>query len=221
MTHACLFSARSKVKIRFADYPGRSVWQLESGRHVEFGIRYCPYCGQHLGAMEILTAMTTAERDTLASYAEGRRVLEIGSLFGYSTIAMAEVAEVVWAIDPHEGYPASDPRPTHQHFLSNLQAAGVRNKVIPLLTTSDRVMRQLPKGYFDLIFIDCTRGASEILELAAGLAPRWIAVHDYGHQQWTGATEAVDAFLESRARSLRIVDSLAILECAESVALVA
>ena len=215
MIHSCPTSVKSKVSIRQVSYGDRRLWQTEAGKSIEFDIRYCPYCGDQLTGGPLVTspiptAMTPAEREALQSLAAGRNVLEIGSLFGYSTIALAEVANVVWAVDPHDGYPLSNPRPTLQQFTANLKRSGVRN-VIPVIAKGQSIIEQLPVGYFDLVFIDCSRDAGELITMVSKLRPEFIAVHDYGHPEWTGATIAVDEFLKRSARWLKTVDSLAIL----------
>jgi len=163
----------------------------------------------------IPTAMTPAEALALSELAAGRTVLEIGSLLGYSTIVMANVAKKVWAIDPHRGYPVADPQPTLNGFLQNLADYQMLDKVIPILGDAREVLPAL-RGHFDLIFIDITRHAGELIFLANNLDPRWIALHDYNHPTWTGATEAIDSFFLMRSYPMRIVDRLAILDIASA-----
>lgn len=212
--HACVLSASLGLEIRLVDYGERALWQLESGRHLDFNIRYCPCCGARLGAAlgEIPTSVTSCEIAELTRLAKGSKVLEIGSLFGYSTIQMARVANAVWSVDPHRGYPHNDPRPTLDQFTANLLLAGVENVVVPVVAEAQRVLDIFPADFFDLVFIDCTREARILLSLAQRLRPKWIAVHDYGHPEWTGASEAVNAFLLESGRFLRQIDSLVVLE---------
>jgi Methyltransferase domain len=210
--HSCPKSVSAGAVVRMVQYPDRSIWQLEGGKSLELDIRYCPYCGDQLAStLSIPTAMTPNERSKLQDLAQGLNVLEIGSLFGYSTIALAEVANVVWAVDPHEGYPQADPRGTIKQFLANINSAGVRDKIIPVLSHGQRVIDRLPKDYFGLVFIDCTRDAKELIHKAAELRPTYLVLHDYGHDEWTGATEAVKLFMHSSGRLLEVVDTLAIL----------
>lgn len=163
-------------------------------------------------AADIPTSMTDREASRLRELAHGARVLEIGSLLGYSTIVLAQVAKSVVAVDPHHGYPSSDPRPTLNGFLGNIERYGVGEKVTPILGDGREVLRFLRPHHFDLIFIDITTCATDLLFTANNLDPRWIALHDYGHQQWTGATEAVRQFFLMRSYQMEIVDTLAVLD---------
>lgn len=159
---------------------------------------------------DIPTAMTKAEATELYGLAHGRRVLEFGSLLGYSTVIMAQSARRVYAVDPHEGYPVDDPRPTLTPFLSNLERYGVRDRVVPILGRGQDVAEMFAPRQFDLIFIDITRCAAELIDLAHALAPEVIAVHDYGIQRWDGATIAVRNYAHRVDRDFRLVDTLAI-----------
>lgn len=159
----------------------------------------------------IPTAMTETEAHALQMISMGENVLEIGSLLGYSTIVLARVARRVWAIDPHEGYPVSDPRPTLDGFMQNLELHGVRDKVVPIIGRAQDVLPSL-RSHFGVIFIDITRHAKELIFLANNLDPRYIAIHDYKHPEWTGSTEAVDAFFQIRSYPMQIVDRLAIID---------
>lgn len=165
-----------------------------------------------LRRIDIPTSMTEPEAKKLAELARGQQVLEIGSLLGYSTIMLARVATRVVAIDPHHGYPAADPKPTLAEYIDNLDRYGVRDKVTSILADARTVLPLLRPTHFGLIFIDITRVASELIFLANNLDPRYIALHDYGHPQWTGATEAVDLFFKMRSCPMEIVDTLAVLD---------
>lgn len=158
----------------------------------------------------IPTSMTAKETEALQTLCAGRKVLEIGSLLGYSTIAIAQVAREVWAIDPHDGYPLSDPKPTLAGFIDNIERHGVKDKIITIVANAQLVLPTL-KGHFDVIFIDITRHAKELIFKANYMEPQYIAVHDYGHPVWTGATEAIQAFNELSRCPMTVTDTLAIL----------
>lgn len=103
---------------------------------------------------DIPTALTFREAEELARLAEYKRVLEIGSLLGFSTIVLAQVASVVHSVDPHDGYPENDPRPTYTAFEANLRKYGVRNKVVVHADLAERVLPPFKGCYFDFAFVD-------------------------------------------------------------------
>lgn len=158
------------------------------------------------------TALTPAEANELYRLARGATVLEFGSLLGYSTIVLAQSAKVVYAVDPHHGYPVANPRDTLTQFMANLEANLVRDRVVPIIGRGQDVAPLLRPGEFDMVFIDITSAAEVLLYIALHLAPDVIAVHDYGIPKWTGATEAVDALALKYRRTFRLVDTLAIFD---------
>ncbi len=161
---------------------------------------------------DIPTALTRAEAKALYGFAVDKNVLELGSLLGYSTIIMAQSAKKVYAVDPHEGYPVDDPRPTLDAFLDNLARRGVRDRVVPILCKGQEIASMFAPGHFGLIFIDITRSAAELIYMAHDLDPEVIAIHDYGIPVWEGATIAVRNYAKRTGRDFRLVDTLAIFE---------
>lgn len=139
---------------------------------------------------DIPTAVTYEEAMCLHSLAKGKRVLEFGSLLGFSTIILAQAAELVVAVDPHEGYPIADPKPTFTAFHQHLKTFGVEDKVIPIVTKGHKAIEIL-KNTFDLCFIDMDSETYALWNLADELGCEIIAMHDYGHPQWHGTTDAV------------------------------
>jgi predicted O-methyltransferase YrrM len=159
---------------------------------------------------DIPTALTYKEACILHKLAKGRRVIEFGSLLGFSTIILAQSAELVIAVDPHEGYPKENPRPTLSAFRHHLKVYQVDEKVIPILSTGQRVWPLLRS--MDLAFIDMDSIVDELLPTVFEHCSV-VCVHDYGHDKWTGATEAVRKFLGTHPDKVvcKIEDTLAIL----------
>ncbi len=162
----------------------------------------------------IPTAVTPAEARALIDLARGKRVLEVGSLLGYSTVLMAEVARHVVAVDPHEGYPAGDPRPTLAPFLDNLSTHNVRRKVTVLVGTDADLPFLAPRS-FDLAFIDTTGEYEDTWRIMHAVVPLLrpdgvLAVHDCGHPDWPGAEAAARDFSNTYALPFALVDRLAI-----------
>lgn len=161
----------------------------------------------------IPTALTMAEHDELMYLAAGKLVLEVGALLGTSTIAMATTAALVHSVDPHEGYPAKNPRPTLEQFIHNLKRYRVADVVVPLVGRDDQILPFLRPRSYDFAFVDLslTDGTTERVVWHARrlLRPEGVlAVHDYGHETWPGATRVVD----SLRLPFRLVDTLAIME---------
>lgn len=151
----------------------------------------------------IPTHMTPEETEALVELARGKYVLEVGSWLGSSTVAMARVAERVWAVDWHR----SDPHlaaavggmfDSARPFLDNLDRAGVRDRVVVVIGRSEEVLPRLrawrqvdsavlaEDGTFGLAFLDGAHDADQVAVDAQNaielLAPGTgvLAAHDYG-----------------------------------------
>ncbi len=175
-------------------------------------------------AEDVLSAVTEAECERLASLAHDADVLEIGAYYGRSTIAMGSVAKVVHSIDPHRGGPDDAPD-TLPSFLENLRTHGVRGNVVVHVGLSTDLLPLVRRDSFDVVFVDAMHQRPEVdvdLALAAGCvrAGGWLAMHDYGldgvyvGEEWHpfGVTEAVDEFVSlTGARAPDIVDRLAVI----------
>lgn len=165
----------------------------------------------------IPSAVTELEAHVLQMLARDKLVLEVGSLLGYSTVKLAQVATRVVAIDPHEGYPAANPRPTFATFVENLKAHGVRDKVTPMVGTHDDVFPHLATRQFDVAFIDCTGEYDLTLDVIRKVQPllrhfAYLCVHDCGHPDWPGALEAVETFASWPRAGYKLVDRMAVFE---------
>lgn len=147
---------------------------------------------------EILTAIREDEAEELRRLATGKRVLEIGSAYGYSAIIMALArATKVTAIDDHNGnHWLGD---TKQRMTENLAIFGVENLVEIIQDNSAQAMFDLAESgkNYELIFIDgagdfssvvCDLVMSKLLLGPAGT----IALHDYGHPLYPGKKMAAD-----------------------------
>lgn len=167
--------------------------------------------------MEIPSAITSCESRELTRLAENALVLEIGSLLGYSTTVLAKAAHLVHSVDPHEGYPADNPRPTLQPFIKNLVDAGIREKVAIHVGYDHEILPFFKDGAFDLVFIDITGLYQDTLQAMIRSVPKLrhsgvLCVHDCRHPKWPGATRAVRDFSDVYRRPYRTVDRLAIFD---------
>lgn len=72
-------------------------------------------------------------------------IVEIGSLFGKSTICLALGLKrhKVYAIDPHIGpYGTVDKSSSFEKFKDNIEKAGVKDKVVPIVMTSESAFKE-------------------------------------------------------------------------------
>ena len=146
--------------------------------------------------------LTGEEGRLLRELATDRTVLEIGSLFGRSTICMAHVAHHVHAVDPHR--PGNCDfrmefrgRDTLAELRQNLRTAGVDRRVsLHVCTVGELWLSSEP--LFDLAFIDGSHHRNAVLldlRFAAACLKTdgLIACHDHaaGHP---GVVAAVQEF---------------------------
>jgi methyltransferase family protein len=166
------------------------------------------------GRIEIVTALTENEKNCLAELARGAVVLEVGSQQGASTVAMAREAKVVHAVDWHRGDPEAGEGDTLLSYWRNLHAYGVRDRVVTHIGDSALVLPSLRLGAFSGVFLDGCHEEEAVrrdLALAEPLVQQggWFAFHDYGR---FGVTPVVDEFVENGDLSMRVVDSIAVVE---------
>lgn len=155
------------------------------------------------GVHYIATSVTEAETKEIQHLARGKYVLEIGSAWGYSAIAMALAgADWVMAVDPH---PRDD---WYQTMQANLTFYGVADRVSIVRRYVQEI--ELPQRFFQFAFID---GDHEYLSVvrdlkickAAGIPQ--VACHDYGEENCPGVKQAID---ELRCQ-IDVHDTLAVL----------
>lgn len=126
------------------------------------------------------------EGTALNRLAKDRRVLEIGSYCGRSTICMAQSAAHVVCVDPFDGRATPNRRDTLDEFSRNLDRYGVSDKVFPFrMTTEEASLGGLEWGTpFDMAFIDGDHNYQNVIKdfvfAASRLVPGGIvAFHDY------------------------------------------
>jgi predicted O-methyltransferase YrrM len=149
--------------------------------------------GGFLFAADVDSAVTEAECEELARLARNRVVLEIGSYYGRSTIALASTATIVHSIDPHTGGPPHRPS-TLPEFVANLERYGVRERVVIHLGLSEQICPRFRRDAFELIFVDAIHNRPYVdqdISLACDCLARGgtLVLHDYGVTTWaTGTT---------------------------------
>lgn len=158
------------------------------------------------------------EGAALAELARGKRVLEIGSYCGKSTVCMARTAEHVAAVDYFDGRATPFPMSTAGEFEANLDRYEVAEKV-----TVCHPEAEIPMPGYDLAFIDGAHDRASVeadIDKAIGvLNPGGlIAFHDYRTHpgdcdgNWDeGVTSAVDAFLRDGAELIERHKTVAVV----------
>lgn len=151
--------------------------------------------------------LSDAEGEALRMLAAGARVLEIGSYLGRSTVAMAQVAREVVALDWHRGDEHAGRIDTLPRFWAHLGRAGVRDKVTVLVAPIREAARFVYGCQFDLVFVDAahdeatTREATE-LATACLMPGGAIAWHDYDRAPVRAAIRSLGLAPEGLAGSL-------------------
>lgn len=156
----------------------------------------------------ISTSLTDVETVGLQNLAQGADVLEVGSAFGYSAIAMAlGGARRIVAVDPHVWLDSYDKMTAH------LVAHGVADKVeIVRADSRDALPALVADGQlFDLVWIDGDHEAhvvaSDVHWARQLLKPTGtLACHDYGEDTCPGVRAALDAWKPPPV----VVDTLAV-----------
>lgn len=156
----------------------------------------------------ISTSLTNNETLQLQELAKDAEVLEIGSAYGYSAVAMALAgAAHITAIDPHSWLNS------HATMMQNLVDYRVLEKVSILRADSWTAMPQLiaENRKFDLVWIDGDHEAHTVahdVQMARELLREdgTLACHDYDEATCPGVRQALDAWKVPP----RLVDTLAI-----------
>lgn len=161
-----------------------------------------------------LTVRETKELQRLATSTNLTRVqvLEVGSAFGYSAVAMALAGAQVTAVDPHVQLAS------YEQMLANLGYYGVAEQVDIIRGDSRAELPRLAEDgrTFDLVWIDGDHAAEMVthdvqwaLKL---LRPEGtLACHDYDEDTCPGVRQALDAWKPPP----RLVDTLAVYEAGE------
>lgn len=155
----------------------------------------------------ISTSLTVAETDELRRLAKDADVLEIGSAFGYSAIAMALAGARVIAVDPHQQLDS------YGQMVANLGFYGVSHAVDIRRRDSRAILPYLhDHGHlFDLVWIDGDHMADMVTHDVTWarklLRPTGtLACHDYDEDTCPGVRIALDAWKTPP----KLVDTLAI-----------
>ena len=166
-------------------------------------------------AEDILSAVTKGECEKLAHLASGKTVLELGSHFGRSTVALASTARRIHAVDWHLGDGHAGHSDSAPIFIANLTKHGVRDKVIVHIGRFDDILPLFKEGTFEFCFIDAFHTKEAVLRDALAVFPLMkpkgvMAFHDYGHSHF-GVTEAVKEFAQGKGAGVNVTESVAVV----------
>jgi predicted O-methyltransferase YrrM len=154
----------------------------------------------------IVTAVTVTEAAELARLATGVSVLELGSFYGFSTIVMASVADMVYSVDWHQGDDHAGLYDTWDSFNANLLGYGVKKHVRAVKGTFEEEVPRLHREGItvDGAFLDGQHDQASVrrdlgLALLLVRPGGFIAFHDYGRCAETGhpgfeVTQVADEF---------------------------
>jgi len=176
-------------------------------------------------AGEIPSTTTEAECRRLSELARGLPVLEVGSYFGRSTVALASTARAVHTVDVHPSDDiGAELETTLAALVENLDRYDLRHKVVVHVGFSQLILPMLRPESFDLAFLDAQHQREPVEEDLAALLPLMrergvVAFHDYGIPgvehlgRWDafGVTEVVDEFVRTRNLRVDVTDTLAVV----------
>ncbi len=159
--------------------------------------------------------LTEEEGRCLAEAATKKRVLEIGSYCGRSTICMAQTASLVHVVDTFDGQNTPRPRDTHKLFWQNVTRYGCAGKVIEHVGKSEEQVPNLNKN-FNLVFIDGAHDYQSVktdarLAMSVLQGDGLLAFHDYDRPTNPEVTKFVDDFLKEGNTLESVVGRVAIV----------
>lgn len=162
------------------------------------------------------------EAKELWRLANGKRVLEIGSYCGCSTICLAQSAKAVVAVDYFDGRGTGSPGDTLVAFKANVERYGVASKITTAHPQDDSLLDE--PNQFDFAFVDGAHDYEsvkrDIGRVLVVLRPGGlIAFHDYHSASDPGVTQAVDGLLSDGAELLSITNTLAVVRPPASIPL--
>ncbi len=162
--------------------------------------------------MDILGWLWPEEGKALAELCRGKRVLEIGSYCGLSTVCIGREAESVTSVDYFDGRGTPEPRDTRGDFDRNIARYGVSEKVTAIHPDDFSTL----DGPFDVAFIDGAHDydsvAADISKVIHLLTPDGVLIfHDYNSTGDPGVTRAVDDWIADGAELLSTHKTLAVV----------
>jgi len=151
-----------------------------------------------------VTEAETAELQRHVAQPDFQRILEVGSAFGYSAIAMALANSNVHvdAVDPHNqlgSHPIAGG--SFEVMTGNLEAYGVADRVTIMVEPSQIALPKLELGSYDLVFIDADHVEDAVHHdvtwaLKLLRAGGWLCCHDLDEGSCPGVRAALDRLFD-------------------------
>lgn len=137
--------------------------------------------------MFIPTAISPREVAHLQREGRGQRVLDVGSLLGFSTIMLSRVASSVVSIDTHQGYSGG---PT----LELLRSHVARYAGCPVELLVEDALVAAPRVIGSVAFVDLTGEETLTFDVISQLASsvRTVVVHDCCRPHCAGVGRAIE-----------------------------
>ncbi len=159
--------------------------------------------------------LTEEEGRFLATSAIKKRVLEIGSYCGRSTICMAQTASLVHVVDTFDGQGTPRPRDTHKLFWQNIARYGCAGKIIEHVGKAEEQVPNLNKN-FDLVFIDGAHDYQSVktdarLAMSVLQGDGLLAFHDYERHTNPEVTRAINDLLTEGCSLVEVKDTVALV----------
>ena len=148
---------------------------------------------------DIHTGIYPEEADELERLATGKRVIEFGTWHGFSAVVMGRVAASLTTVDWHHGDDQAGVEETLPKYIANLEAYGLRNKVVTIVGQFPNVAPILARDHFEVGFLDGKHDRASVdrdLWLIASLLDRpgcILACHDYDRTLGNVRFEVIDA----------------------------
>jgi hypothetical protein len=166
--------------------------------------------------------LSFVEGEALFNLARGKRVLEIGSYCGRSTICLAQSASWVVSVDPHDSRGTlTERRDTYAILDNNLDRYDVGDNVRLHACTSSAFASSEFDARFDLVLIDGDHAYKAVkadIEVAVRLLnlDGLLAFHDYNDPR---VKKAVDELIDDGGELLSIHGTLAVVRASAAIPL--
>lgn len=157
--------------------------------------------------------LSNIESEELQKLAKDKKVLEIGSYCGKSTVCMSQTAKYILAVDPHDGITTSVPKNTLPIIIENIKNSLCSVNIV--VGKIEDFGHTIKDESFDFVFVDgdhsyeaCLRDIKLALRLVKD--GDFIAVHDYlsPYQKHDGVKLA----LRNITQNIRKIDTLGIIQ---------
>lgn len=160
---------------------------------------------------EVRGWLSFVEGKALTELARGKRVLEIGSYCGRSTICLAQTAESVTAVDYFDGRATPEPGNTYDEFASNLKRYGVAHKVVTCHPEAE-----FPLPEYDMALIDGAHDPDSVREdtrkaLSVLSDNGLLLFHDYKSPSHPDVTKVVDELIGDGTNGAKLISTHGLL----------